>query len=131
MSPRIPTVALLLLLGGCIAATAPVDASRPIAGASSRDAVLDPGCTFDTGTTTCVSTTETTVTSTHVAVSGCNYGPTGIPSRRSRTFEDTFLVTATTTTLQHGRQGAVYDSSTETTRTLVSSVQISDVCEAP
>ena len=39
------------------------------------------------------------------------------------------MVTETTTTLQHGKSGAVYDTHADTTRQLVSSRQISDVCE--
>jgi hypothetical protein len=88
-------------------------------------------CSFDNGTTTCVSVSQTTETTTHQATSGCLYGPTGIPSRRTRTFLDTILVTTTTTILSHGHSGAEYSSSTEVTRQLQSSRLISDVCEPP
>jgi hypothetical protein len=86
-------------------------------------------CTFSNGTTTCITTVTTTETGTHQAFSGCLYGPYAAPGRRIRTFEDTYTVTETTTTLQHGKSGAVYDTQSDTTRQLVSSRQISDVCE--
>lgn len=92
-------------------------------------ASADDGCTFEHGTTTCVTTTRHTEITERIVVSGCLSGPTGVPGRRTTTFRDTFLVTATTTTRAHGRQGPIYDSQTDVTRTLVSSAQISSVCE--
>lgn len=86
-------------------------------------------CAFSRGTTTCVTTAQHTETSTHDEISGCLFGPSSVPGRRARTFRDTFLVTESTTTLQHGRRGRVYDTSTAVSRELVSSVQIADVCQ--
>ena len=86
-------------------------------------------CDFSRGTTTCVTTAQHTETSTHDEISGCLFGPSSVPGRRTRTFRDTFLVTVTTTSLQHGRHGKVYDTSAVSSRQLVSSVQIADVCE--
>jgi len=85
-------------------------------------------CAFSRGTTTCVATAQYTETTTHDEISGCLFGPSSVPGRRARTFRDTFLVTESTTTLQHGRHGKVYDISTASSRELVSSVQIADVC---
>jgi hypothetical protein len=89
-----------------------------------------PGCTFSRGVTTCVAITQHTEQSTHSEISGCTVGPgfPPIPGARTRTFLDVFLVTETTTTLRHGRAGAVFDTQTTTTRQLQSSTLISDVC---
>ncbi len=90
--------------------------------------VSDPGCTFDRGTTTCVivdtSTTVTRITMT----SGCMYGPEGRPGRRERVYDQTWLITATTTTYAHGRNGPVYDHTTTVTRTLQGMELVSDTC---
>jgi hypothetical protein len=90
-----------------------------------------PGCTFSRGVTTCITITQHEEQSTHTEVSGCAFGPTipPIPGRRTRTFLDLFLVTETTTTLQHGRAGKVFDTQTTTERQLLSSTLLSDVCE--
>lgn len=87
-----------------------------------------PGCSFTQGVTTCTTTTEEQTTATHVAVSGCLYGPTGQPGRRERTFLDTYLVSTTTVTQQHGLAGEVFDTQVSTMRTLVDSQLVSDVC---
>ncbi|HEU4324671.1 MAG TPA: hypothetical protein VFS21_16120 [Roseiflexaceae bacterium] len=86
-------------------------------------------CTFERGITTCVITVQSTETQRRTMVSGCMYGPQGVPGRRSRIFEDTYLITATTTTHQHGRHGRIYDSWTEVTRELVESRLVADLCE--
>lgn len=90
---------------------------------------LDVGCVFANGVTTCTSVDEYTYTTLRSAVSGCLYGPNAIPGRRTRTFEDTYLVSVTTTTVSHGKSGPVYDSSSTSSQTLIGSQQISDVCE--
>lgn len=86
-------------------------------------------CTFERGTNTCVTVEHSTQTEPRTLTSGCLYGPQSQPGRRSRIFEDTYLITTTTTTLQHGRNGRVYESWTEVTRELVESRQIADLCE--
>lgn len=94
--------------------------------------VVSNTCTFDEGITTCVIVDQVTQTTTHIETSGCVAfnGSEFVPGRRSRTYSDTFLITATTTTYAHGKNGPVYDHTTDVTRTLQSSVLISDVCEA-
>jgi hypothetical protein len=92
-------------------------------------AVAD-GCEFSRGTTTCTTTTQYTETSNHSVYSGCVAGPTGQPGRRVSTFEDTYLVTRTTTTYQHGHNGKVYDTQTTEQRELQSSRQVSSTCDA-
>jgi hypothetical protein len=87
-------------------------------------------CAFSRGTTTCTSTSQRTEVGTHQVFSGCLAGPTGQPGRRVRTFEDTYTVTTTTITRQHGRNGRVYDTTTSDERVLTSSREISSVCEA-
>ena len=86
-------------------------------------------CTFDRGTTRCVSTTQHTETDTHQVVGGCVAGPAGVPGRRTTTYLDTYLVTETTTTSMHGLSGKTFDSQTSETRVLIDSHQISSVCE--
>ncbi len=86
-------------------------------------------CTFERGITTCVTTEQSTQTERRTLVSGCLYGPQGVPGRRSRIFEDIYLLTITTTTRQHGRHGRIFDWWTEVTRVLVESRQIADLCE--
>jgi hypothetical protein len=91
----------------------------------------DPGCSFDRGTNSCVTTSERTEVSTHQEFSGCLAGPPPFrPGRRVRTFEDTYLVTTTTTTQQHGLNGKIYDTQSSETRTKISSREIGSVCEA-
>ena len=124
-----------ILLGACSAPTTPVafSASPPAAkfvqqtGGGTLDD--DSGCSFSQGVTTCITTTQREITTTHVETSGCLYGPTGIPGRRSRTFSDTYLVTETTTTLYHGRSDQQISSETTTTTVRIRSTLISDVCE--
>ena len=120
------------IIAGCAEPTAPI--ARPaqlnasaLAGASTAPEITS-DCTFDAGTLTCVYVDVVYQTSTHTAVSGCLYGPTGLPGRRERVFEDTYKLTAVTTTLRHGYAGSLYNVSTTVTRTLESSVQISDTC---
>ena len=111
-----------VLLVLAIVAPLALSVAAPVASA-------DDGCTFAQGTTTCVATTRRTETTERIVVSGCLSGPTGVPGRRTTTFRDTFLVTETTTTRAHGRQGPIYDSRSAVTRMLVTSIQISSVCE--
>jgi hypothetical protein len=110
-------------------ATDPVE---PIAHAAVETAArpLPPGCTFSKGVTTCVTVTQQQVQSTRTVFSGCTVGPSfpPIPGRREQTFRDVTLVTTTTTTLQHGRAGSVFDTQTTTDTQLLSSTLISDVC---
>jgi len=96
--------------------------------APSSAPAADPNCSFSRGTNTCVAVTQSTEHDQITMVSGCLYGPHGTPGRRERVFDRTFEVTTTTTTLAHGRNGPVYDSSTTQTRQLLSMVQISDTC---
>ncbi len=88
----------------------------------------DESCSFDRGTTTCVTTTQSTETEMRRLVSGCLYGPLAVPGRRERIFEDRYLVTVTTTTLQHGKEGKVYETRTETSRSLLGSQLVADTC---
>src|SRR3954469_18030201 len=89
----------------------------------------DNGCTFARGTTTCITDATRSETVTVQMISGCLYGSDAVAGRRTRTFDYTYLVTDETTTLAHGMEGPVYSSQTaEISRTLESSVQISDVC---
>lgn len=125
------------IIAGCAEPTAPTaPTARPARlGASAVPNTVtandaSPDCAFAAGTLTCVYVDEVYQTSTRTAVSGCLAGPTGVPGRRERVFEDTYLLTATTTTLQRGYAGIVYDHSTVVTRTLVSSTLISDTCTA-
>lgn len=118
------------------AACAPIDAPPSGGEEIGEDAAearrdLDPDCTFERGVTTCVTVTERTETGTHQAFSGCVAfnGTEFVAGRRVRTFADTFLVTETTTTLQHGMRGAVFDTSVAEERALISSVEINSVCE--
>jgi hypothetical protein len=134
-----------LVAGACSAPTAPdtfpVSNSRTSASPESarlsatsvqqqaRTGGENGACSFSRGVTTCVTTTQHQETATHVEYSGCRYGPNAVPGRRSRTFSDTYLVTETTTTKYHGRSDHAFSSHTTTSRQLVSSRQISDVCE--
>ena len=121
------------LVAGCAdAATAPT--RSPVATGASYDISNrpgdEPGCTFDQGVTTCVTIATHAEMSTHQTFSGCVAGPPPFHfGRRVTTWEDTWLVTVTTTTLQHGRAGLEYESSSTETRDLVSSRQISSICE--
>jgi hypothetical protein len=136
----LPTAALALV-AACADLTAP-PARTPVAvGEAPSLAAADParaarakrpreGCSFSRGTTTCVTVSRSTETETIRMTSGCTFGPTGIPGRRTRTLETTYLVTATTTTLSPGVAGRVYDTSTSVSRELAGSVLVSDVCEA-
>jgi hypothetical protein len=86
-------------------------------------------CTFSQGTTTCIFTYQYTEKITHLETSGCLYGPYGIPGRRTRTIEETYLVTVTVASYIHGKSGAPYDVESASTRDFISRVTISDVCE--
>jgi hypothetical protein len=127
-----------LLVAACSEPTAPPTSTAltktPLAAITSkRDGKAqesNTSCTFSRGTTTCVTTTQHEETTTHQVFGSCVAGPSGQPGRRITTFEDRYLVTETTTTSSHGRSGHVYSSNTETTRVLVSSREISRVCEA-
>jgi hypothetical protein len=134
-----------ILLGACSAPTAPTAFTAPHSpGIASIDAGPlgaqyqqaanagdgeDGFCSFSRGVTTCVTTTQHQETGSHVEYSGCRYGPSGVPGRRSRTFSDTYLVTVMTTTLRRGRSDHVFSTQTTTSRQLIGSTQISDVCE--
>jgi hypothetical protein len=87
-----------------------------------------PHCTFASGVTTCVTTVVTQEQSTHQEFSGCFAGPTGVPGSRVRTFQDTYEVTTTTVTKRHGLNGALFFQDASTSRRLVLSVLLSDVC---
>lgn len=90
-------------------------------------------CNFDHGTTTCTLTiSQETVVGGHDEISGCTAfdGTTSAPGRRTRHYEDTFLVTTAETTHLHGQCGPRIDSSTASQQQLVSSRLVSDVCEA-
>jgi hypothetical protein len=87
-----------------------------------------PGCTFSSGTTTCVIVSTAEHHQQITMVSGCNYGPQGTPGRRERVFDQTVLITATTTTYAHGLRGPVYDHDTTVTSQITSSTLISDTC---
>jgi hypothetical protein len=137
MSRIVTTLAALALLAACAEPTAPAaNRSTPsLAGATRGLAAAPPtasNCSFAAGTNVCVSTTQSTYTSTHAATKGCLYGPTGIPSSATLTFLDTYEVTVTTTAYQHGLEGSVYDVSTVTSPPqLLSSTMISYVCNPP
>jgi hypothetical protein len=90
---------------------------------------LPPNCTFEHGVTTCVTIAQHQEQSTHAEISGCLFGPNGVPGVRTRTFADTVLVTETTTTQRHGLQGKIFDIQVRTTRDIIASVPLSDVCE--
>lgn len=86
-------------------------------------------CTFERGTTTCVSVEQSAETELRNVFSGCLAGPTGQPGRRVTTWEDTYIVTTTTTTFSHGRNGRTYDTVVEVTRELTTSRTVNSVCE--
>jgi hypothetical protein len=118
---------------GDVEGPAPDVSSESTAEAVAACKALPVGCTFYQGIMTCVATTQHEEDSTHVAFSGCNAfnGTTFVPGRRLLTFADVVLVTVTRTTRSYGRHGAVFDTSTATTRQLLSSTLISDGCEPP
>ena len=139
MIPRITAIAIAsILFGACDAPTAPTTLGPSQASVSASQSGgehqsgqqngADESCTFSRGTTTCVSTVQYRETSTHSEYSGCR-GPTGVSGPRIRTFSDVYLVTATTTTLRRGKSGKIYSTRTVTTRQLLSSTLISDVCQ--
>jgi hypothetical protein len=137
MSPRTTSIAALVLLCACAEPTAPraglalrAPLATPRPSGAAAGAPADASCTFARGTTSCTTVVARfTETETRALVSGCVAGPTGQPGRRPRTLLDTYQVTVTTTALSRGRGGPVYDSSTDTERLLVSSVEISNVCD--
>jgi hypothetical protein len=86
-------------------------------------------CTFSRGTTACISVSQTTEIVMRQVFSGCLAGPFGVPGRRVRTFEDTYLVTTTTTTYRHGRKGRIYDTTSIEERQLQTSREVSSICE--
>jgi hypothetical protein len=134
MRSHIALAALSMLAAACADPTAPgVQAYHHEVVVNHVDAAPpnDPGCSFDRGTNTCVTTSERTEVSTHQQFSGCVAGPPPFrPGRKVRTFEDTYLVTTTTTTLQHGLNGETFETQSSEARTLVSSREISSICEA-
>lgn len=62
--------------------------------------------------------------------SGCLADATGQPGRRVTKWEDPYLVTTTTTTNFHGRNGRTYDTVVEVTRELTTSGILGSVREA-
>ena len=133
--PIVAAVALAIL-GACTAPTEPAmstpsstfAAARSIQQPDGAQRSTDENCSFSRGTTTCVATVQYTETSTHAEYSGCLYGPDRLPGARVRTFSDTDLVTATTTTLRRGKSNHVFESNTVTTRQRIQSTMVSDVC---
>jgi hypothetical protein len=128
---------MLAILAACATPTEPVISAPAGSGATRATAQLqsaqqhsDENCSFSRGTTTCVTTVQYTETTTHTEYSGCLYGPDRVAGARVRTFSDTDLVTATTTTLRRGKSNQVFESRTVTTRQRTSSTMISDVCSA-
>jgi hypothetical protein len=129
---RALTIALTVLAIGCIdGPTAPAATPlQPWDGELVNAKPSGENCTFERGVNTCTTTSETTETEIREVFSGCIAGPPPFaPGRRVTTWEDTYAVTTTTTTRQHGRNGRVFEESTTTERTLVSSRQLSTVCE--
>jgi hypothetical protein len=135
-----PIVIASLLVGACDAPTAPATFGTPHSFApaaaaqsqgqsSEQKKGADENCSYSRGTTTCVTTVTYQETSTHSEYSGCRAGPNAVPGSRVRTFRDTYLVTVTTTTLRRGKSGKIYSSQTLTTRQLLSSTLVSDVCQ--
>src|SRR5438128_765247 len=137
-----PCASVIVLLAGLAASCGRDTPAGPNPNAStaagttqrvSAEQSVDPSqpsnCSFSRGVTACVTTAQRQENSTHAEVSGCQYGPMGIPGRRTRTFADVLLVTETTTTRQHGRHGAVFDTSTATRTERLSSSLVSDVCD--
>ncbi len=111
--------ALLLLLAVSLS-------SHSIAGAAPPTA---DGCTFSQGVTNCTSFQTRQETRQRTVVSGCLAGPTGVPGRRTTVFEDAILVTTTTTTKAHGIEGPVFDTQTTEMTEIISSRELSSVCE--
>jgi hypothetical protein len=108
-------------------------AEAPHGGGPAAPAPASGDCTFRRGVTTCQTTTgQHTETGTHQEVSGCLAfnGTTFVPGQRTRTFSDQYLVSEVTTTRQHGRHGAIFDTAAGTTRELQSSTLVSDQCVA-
>jgi len=117
---------------GPSSATSAPEATDPTAAEQRSAAATEPpGCTFAHGVTTCVTTTQHVETTTHGEVSGCMAfnGSAFVPGRRTRTFEDQVMVTLTTATRRHGRQGAVIDTQTTSQSQILSSRLVSDVCQ--
>jgi hypothetical protein len=133
MIPRITAIAIAsILLGACESPTAPTTAeavAAPTRSLAAHATTDQESCTFSRGTTTCTSAVQYQETSSHSEYSGCLYGPNGVPGSRVRTFSDVYLVTVTTTTYRRGKSDHVYDSQTTTSRQLLSSRQVSDVCQ--
>jgi hypothetical protein len=138
MRSRATAIAIAsILLGACNAPTAPATSSTSKAfataarsiGQQNAGSAGEDNCTFSRGTTTCTTTVQHQETSSHSEYSGCLYGPNGEPGARVRTFSDVYLVTVTTTTYRRGKSDHVYDSQTTTSRQLISSRQVSDVCQ--
>ena len=87
-------------------------------------------CTFDQGVLTCVTTTQTIVCETRVVFAGCMAfnGETFVTGQRTLTFNDQVLITVTTTVVRKWHDWKEGDTSTVTTREILSSTLISDVC---
>jgi hypothetical protein len=140
-APPVGTIARAALLAVALAVAAgcgrsgPTDPSGSTVPAERTVAqVPQPGgdCRFTRGVTTCVATTIHVESTTHAEVSGClAFDGTGfVPGRRTRTFQDEIRVTETTTTRRHGRQGAVFATSTTTRTEPLVSTLVADDCVA-
>ena len=99
-------------------------------GGQSPTGAGDPNCQFARGVTACTTTSQHVEPGTHSEVSGCMAfnGTVFVAGRRTRTFNDQTQITDTTVTRQHGRNGKIFDTSTTTTRTLLTSTLVSDTC---
>ena len=87
-------------------------------------------CSFQSGTTTCISVQVNLESVERTVTSGCIAGPPpGVVGVRRQTFIDTVRVTETTTVRSRGRRGPGYDVTTTTTREILSSQLVSSTCE--
>jgi hypothetical protein len=141
MRPRISIITAVVVLIACTEPTAPIAGRATRASAVSLASVSDAqiaetarptgegSCTFSRGVTTCVSTTQYEEGASHIEYSGCLYGPNRQAGSRQRTFDDTYLVTVTTTTSYRGRSDHAFDSQATTSRQLERSTLVSDVCQ--
>ena len=133
----IASLACALVLGACAEPTAPDYSTTRVLGpasfstvaGSSENSGAQTSCSFSRGTTTCVTKVQFTETRTHQEFGGCLAGPFGVPGRRVSTVENTYLVTQTTTQLSHGKSGKIYSTTVTRSEVLVSSREVSRVCE--
>jgi hypothetical protein len=135
-----PSVLVSLIAVGAVACsgdrapmpTGATTAAEGVSGGGSPPAAAEADCQFSRGVTTCTTTRQHVETSTHAEISGCMTfnGSEFVPGRRTRTFNDQTPVSETTVTLEHGRHGRVFDTSTSTTRGAVTPTLVSDECVA-